>query len=317
MKIAALLCGNRWHYLDHLAPLSNRFSLPLFTDSISIKEHIDDWYPDVDCRWHNSAELPFILVSDFDAVVHCFSQTELRSYLFLAEQVQGRKLQSIWWPHGFSDKKNLDGLLHESCVWSYSNFFSERCRKAGYKGSLYQRGNVRLDYYLAHAYFYKKALQKLFEELPRQKIYLFAPTWNDYEGPSGYSFLDTLIQTWPDEINLIVKPHPNINKMPYIPPRVNIHCLTSFAPIYPLLEKVDGLITDRSSIAYDHFFFEKPTLFLLEKSMPKTAMHSCGYCYSSATSLIKDLAKDPKKLVQSFIPIRIQLYRKAYSKEHV
>ena len=98
------------------------------------------------------------------------------------------------------------------------------------------------------------------------KIFLYMPTWRNYKcdlfidhGFILNNFDDFLIK---NRSILIVKVHPNdTKKYKYLVKSKNIIFQTNIDDIYPILQNIDVLLTDYSSIYVDFLLLNKPIIF--------------------------------------------------------
>lgn len=289
-QTAAFLFGDDLHYLDHLLPLSNLLKIPLYTDREEIKEWAELYYPGSDCRVENPLELIPSLLATYKHIISCYPQRELTMYTHMHKN----SAHFHWLPHGYSDKENLLMCREESAIFSYGKAFQKKILSTGFTGNFHQIGNYRASYFSQNHPFYENLKKEFCPE--GKRIFLFAPTWEDYEKNSSIHLLDRLIDSLPEEVHLLIKLHPNTisrdplywDKRKWMEKRSNLSYIHEITTIYPLLDWVDLLITDLSSIAYDMLFFQKPIFFLWEKDQPK-AIHKTGY-----------LVKNPEEIVEMY-----------------
>ncbi len=314
MRYATFLYGEDFHYLDHLAPLSALLKIPFVTTEETIYEMASSHYPDVKPLYFDALEVTHALLQDFDAIIYSFTAKHFHNFFSFAQDRSGKKLKTIWCPHGNSDKDNLGSLMDEPKILIYGKKMEVILKQKNVHSPSFTVGNYRLTYYQKNKGFYEKILQKLLSSLPSENpTYLYAPTWEDYENNSSWKdFFPYLLKTLPDSVNLIIKPHPNTwMKNPFEIERIfypyetkkNILLLTDFMPVYPLLEKIDAYIGDYSSIGYDFLFFNKPMFFITDKKSP---MSSCGHHLEKNFSF--HLMEEKRKEDSLFTPYRKKLY---------
>ena len=104
MKLAALLFGHALHHLDHLAPLCHFLKIPLLVTDSAVQETAEFFYPGILVHELTPLELSYHCVETYDGLISCLSRDLLDSLFLVAEEDQGKKLISIWCPHGNSDK---------------------------------------------------------------------------------------------------------------------------------------------------------------------------------------------------------------------
>ncbi len=163
-------------------------------------------------------------------------------------------------------------------------------------------GNYRLAYYEKHRTHY----ENLLPPLQKTATLLWAPTWNDREKSSSFpKAITPLLRALPDHWQLIIKLHPHLYHQcdaavtalkSEIEARINIHLIEEFPPIYPLLDKADLYIGDRSSIGYDFLAFDRPMLFF-DRPNSKLPLLSCGQTlpYLDPYPIIAEALKTPQK----------------------
>ena len=139
-----------------------------------------------------------------------------------------------------------------------------------------------------------------------------------------------MIDTLPENWNLIVKPHPNTLEKPEKLERLihqaeskpHVLVLKTFPPIYPILDFVDTYLGDMSSIGYDFLSFKKPMFFLNQNKRdpqkdPGLYLFKCGHIiepddYRYIFSLIEEnLPTDEKQ----FQKIREEVYSYVFGSE--
>lgn len=261
MRIAGLIYDDSAHYLDHLGPCCALLKCPLILCEPSLAELARYYYPDLEVLG-----IPLWELKLPKTVLSCDSQPILQAAF------PSQKTQSIWLPHGNSDKgwggayaRTLD---HEKASLVYGQKIIDFLSPP----NPIRIGNFRREYSLKH---------KPFFPLPEGDKFLYAPTWDDDN--SFWKAFDSLALQLPDTAHLLVKLHPNtlrkfepeieILKGRYAK-RKNIHFLPNIPPIYPLLEQCSAYIGDMSSIGYDFLSFDRPLYFL--HANPILPLHQCG-----------------------------------------
>ncbi len=113
----------------------------------------------------------------------------------------------------------------------------------------------------------------------------YLPTWRDDDPefilkaiPDFQRLNDALVSA---NVLLVIKLHPN-NNVP-LPESSNIRTLSSGVDMYPLLQQVDGVITDFSSIMFDYAILEKPIYFYATDIESYTANRGFYFEYSEVT----------------------------------
>lgn len=118
----------------------------------------------------------------------------------------------------------------------------------------------------------KRAEMQKYELDPEKPTVLYAPTWNDGLGNTSIPrFGLEVIGGAPDDINLVVKLHPNTlryDKKHYpklkeaAEKKANV-VLIDYAPdIIPVMAMADLMIGDISSVTHEFIIFQRPLIFL-------------------------------------------------------
>lgn len=281
MRFAGLIYGSDSHHLDHVAVLCRILDCPLVVTDPDIANASAKYYPNLEIIHEEPLEVSAKLVEKYDLIFSCLPRPLIDDLLFLPQIMQGKKLPSIWLPHGNSDKGRktlfMEGLQHEDMLFIYGHQMLQFLEdKKIFKPSIFL-GNYRYQFYQENRDFYLPMVKKEilhFLNKKTTKVLLYAPTWQDQENSSSFlSACPLLLERLPKEFSLIVKPHPNLfiqygnlleelmQKYSHLP---NVLFLKDFPPIYPLLDQVDVYIGDMSSIGYDFLAFDRPLFFLNE-----------------------------------------------------
>ncbi len=126
---------------------------------------------------------------------------------------------------------------------------------------------------------------------PSKKTILYAPTWHDRALNSSWkSFRNVFVVNIPANLNVIVKPHPNISR--YMEKQLNefrkrllcspnTRLFENSSDTVPLMAASDLLIGDVSGITREYLAFKRPFVFLSNKprllwSKKKTRLWNCG-----------------------------------------
>lgn len=299
-KSAGFIFGPEAHYVDHLATLCSLLKIPLIITEEEIAALCQKYYPDLEVRLASYQEAPAQLVALFDQLFCCTPRLLFDEVFFFAQKLLGKRLKTIWCPHGNSDKGHLfpfmEALENEEIALVYGqkmiDFLAQKRVLQNLKSTVVT-GNYRHLFYQNHKNFYDEIISKeILSKVERSsKMILFAPTWQDSEKSS--SFFDAcplLLQQLPEDCSLIVKLHPHLKKQEEFrtvslikewekDPRILF--LEDFPPIYPLLDLVDMYIGDMSSIGYDFLAFNKPMFFLNQNNRdvrvdPGLFLFRCG-----------------------------------------
>ena len=241
--------------------------------------------------------------------VRCFENVEeIRDYLI------ANKIQIIVYPD-FSMRcfRDLDGVKHvqvfhgisdksfdyQRKVLEYDLFFIpgmdayERYRRRGLlkKGTGVLVGCTKLDRVFQGTLKREEVLGRLGLD-PGRKTVLYAPTWVKDSGfsSSWKKFRNAFLQNKPDDVNLIVKLHPNIKR--YRAGEVEIfkeritriegaRFFDSLPDVVPLMAAADLLAGDVSSVTREFLSFKRPFVFLSNRprwlwKRSKIALWECG-----------------------------------------
>jgi len=296
---AGLIAGPYPHHLDHLAPLCALLDIPLIVTEPDIHEAALLFYPMLTCQLILMPQVAEALFSSFDVLFSSLPKPFLDQLFFIPRLKSPKKLQTIWVPHGNSDKGHasffMEGLAQENRALVYGNkmidFLKEKKAHSNLQ-SVIMIGNYRLTFYQKHRLFYDRlAQEKILNAFsPGKQTVLYAPTWNDAENSSSLlTVYPALLASLPKEWNLMIKLHPHHLAQPHeliplkeeIKKHSRVKLIESFPPIYPLLSAATLYLGDHSSIGYDFLSFKKPMFFLNQnkrdaKTDPGLYLFRCG-----------------------------------------
>jgi hypothetical protein len=301
-KACALLFGFDLHHVDHIAPLAHFLSIPLIVTESSIKDCIEKHYPSMQIILKSPLEFAAYILDRFSLLFTTLPRQMIDPLFFFDEQKHQKKMHTFWVPHGNSDKDNLGALTKEKLLLIYGKQMEDTLKRHGILQRTYKTvkmGQLRYHYFDLHRSFFKPIT------LPKkQKTILYAPTWGNSD---LYKDLEILLNTVPENYNLIVKLHPNTSfHLNIKKKKENVLFLDLYPPIFPLLEQVDYYVGDHSSIAYDFLRYERPLFFFSNK---KTPIHFTG-----KTILSKDLFQEIEK-ADTYQEARKELYQYAFKKD--
>lgn len=312
---AALLSGPFFHHLDHLAPIAYFLDIPLYIDDPETFQLGKKFYPKVTIK----KGIPTITTLGENFSTLFLSTKHAGAELKPAFEVLGfSHMKFCYLPHGQSDKglsnpEMLSITNHEfACIYGKrQRTLVKSCKE------LIEIGNFRLAYYKEHQEFLDQITEEyIFKKFQKkQNTILYAPTWQDSEHQTTFfTEWKELIETLPDEYNLIIKLHPLLEKhhpahvhsaLGYHLKKPNVQILFEYPLIYPLLSRIDVYLGDYSSIGYDFLYFNKPMFFLGKE---KTPLYDCGKHLTKAKDLISSLSNQ-EDLYQK----RKDLYKYAFS----
>ncbi|MFI5335104.1 MAG: CDP-glycerol glycerophosphotransferase family protein, partial [Chlamydiales bacterium] len=271
----------------------------------------------------------------FDTLITALPQSLIREIFFFAEKLLGKTLQTIWAPHGNSDKGHLapfmEGLRSETCAFVYGEKMVDFLREKGALNQLERTiyiGNYRKRFADLHQDFYRKLVEsKIFSNLSQKnRTILFAPTWEDAEDSSSFfSAAPLLINQLPEHFNLIIKPHPNLRwqrggdalTLLSTLRKPNLRVIWDFPLIYPLLERIDIYLGDLSSIGYDFLSYNRPLFFFRNtKVNPSLFLFRCGTeIPESSLEQIYPFIEEHLANDQTFSSIRKEAYTYTFGRD--
>jgi hypothetical protein len=282
------------------------------------------YYPDLELLYWDCLEAPFEVVRSFDILFYSTPRCMFDEVFFIAEATLRKKIKTIWLPHGNSDKGHasplMEGLKDEETLLVYGPKMVDFLKNKNVLCPTISLGNFRLEYYRRHKKFYDSLIQEL--ALPSMRTILYAPTWQDGENSTSFfQVAKDLIQQLPSDVLLLIKLHPNLEKDIRILQFVlqnethpNIHFLSGFTPVYPILERTDLYLGDMSSVGYDFLSFNRPMFFFnptsRDPSDPGLYLHRCGLTIQP-DQIFNFLAQDQSYLTQ----VREETYAYTFGKQ--
>lgn len=319
IKGAALQTGKNNGFLDHLAPLADLMNVPCLVNDYSNLNKMHQFYPQISSYYIQDLSLQY-LMEHFEVIFEC--QARFHPLHKMAKDFYQSSLRTVFAPHGNSDKgffspKNFFyHFMKNDITLIYGNHMVDALKKLDYWNHIKAPllvGNYRYLFYHKYQTFYDQlAFHQIFSHLPKNNpTILYAPTWKDVENST--SFFDMgqkIIDDLPDNYNLIIKIHPNLETRDphlYYPllgsiekkKKKNLLLLPEFPPIFPILSSTDIYLGDFSSIGYDFLMFQRPMFFIDVHKRPKTHrsifLHQCG----------EQIPSDLKTNIFSFIEKRI------------
>ena len=335
---AGLIYGPELHHLDHLAPLCCLMDMPLIVTEEKIAELAKRYYPALTVVLSDYMSVPQYLVSHFDIAFYSMPRDLFDEIFFFSQKLNQKRIHTIWCPHGNSDKGNnifyMEALKKEEAALIYgkqmTDFLKRKFVFDQLKGYVLTH-NFRYQFYLKHRSFYDSiAAEKILNRLPKaEKIFLYAPTWQDYERSSSFSDATTpFIKNLPENYNLIIKLHPNLHLQEEMQidemiakyqDQENLLFLIDFPPIYSLLNIVDVYIGDMSSIGYDFLTFDRPMFFLNQSG--RDVQNDLGlYLFRCGIEIKADQYSEVYKIIdqyfnfelRNFSEIRKEVYAYAF-----
>jgi hypothetical protein len=278
------LPGKGIHLVDHIGPVCIGMDIPLLFTDEQHYQIASRYYPELKPELVDAEYVaPDSLTANYEIIFspnYC-DRTLFKDLFGPAEQLYGKQMRWVYCSHGNSDKGQAYYLMEmyaeEDIVLLYGQRMMDFLKEKDvlHKVQNYViTGNYRYPYYRKHQAFYDAIIEEeVFSRLPKgKKNILYAPTWNR-EDTSFFSACASLCDHLPEDFNLIVKIHPEIESENYgaayqmtsrYENRANILFLRDFPLIYPLLARTDIYVGDMSSIGYDFLLFNKPMFFLNE-----------------------------------------------------
>lgn len=274
------------NHLDHLVPLSTQLQIPIILTDEKLEPLLQKFYPKTLYHLIQKNDInPATCATWFDLILTTETQ-------WAAKFASIQPFRYVYLPHGHSDKTaplSPKNFINQGDLYFYygrqmlKTLQSQQLLKSS--NHAIAIGNFRLAFYQENKPFYDQLVKQeiLSKFNPSNPTFLYAPTWNDK--PHTSSFLDyylPLIQQLPNDINLIIKVHPLLeNEYPshvlYLKElsqkKTNLSLLIKTPIIYPILDHINALISDNSSIHYDYLAFNKP-LFLTEAK--RRLIDRCG-----------------------------------------
>lgn len=269
------------HYLDHLAPVCKLMDVPIMlTDDLDIYA-AKKYYPDIEVISLPFEEFqPDLLASNYDVLYYSdlWHRDTFKQKFEDLNAKYHKKMRGVHCPHGFSDKAfYLKKAAFEDITLVYGQHMLDLFRNNGVLDVLHAYvvvGNLRYHYYKKHKEFFDKiAHEEVFSKFEKQQpIILYAPTWKDLEQTTSFfDAADELFEQLPDEYNLLVKLHPQLELndtaayyriLGKYEKQPNLLFIKDIPIVYPLLAQTDIYIGDASAVGYDFLVFNRPMFFL-------------------------------------------------------
>jgi CDP-glycerol glycerophosphotransferase (TagB/SpsB family) len=193
-----------------------------------------------------------------------------------------RRVKFVQIFHGTSDKSynfNRESVHYDLVCLAGKKMLDDFNRKSLNKNNnCVITGNLKTDRIFNNFHMRDAEIRKLGLN-PLKKNVLYAPTWMDKMGNSSFKKFGVLLPLYfPEEFQLTIKLHPNLFN--YQEPLVhilkeniakkkNIVLLETSKKIYdiiPVMAAADQLITDVSGVSYEYIAFQRPMIFLDNKS---------------------------------------------------
>ncbi|MEC7840270.1 MAG: CDP-glycerol glycerophosphotransferase family protein [Chlamydiota bacterium] len=339
-KCVALNYASHSHYNDHLVPVCAIMNMPLIVVDENDCATCKKYYPDVDVILAEYDEFnPEYLIQNFDVLFmsDLWDRDVFKEKFQPLEKKYHKNIRNVHVPHGYSDKGfYLRKAAREDITLIYGQNMLDMFRHEGVLHELQHyviTGNYRLTYYRTHQTFFDKIVQEevLSKFDKKRKTILYAPTWMDLEETSTYfDFIGHVLDTIPEDYNIIVKPHPQLELddtalyyqiLGKYQDHPQVHFLIDFHLIFPILNVSDIYIGDMSSIGYDFLHFNRPMFFLNKdnrnpKRDRRSFLYNCGvdikkHQFPRLYEIIGEHLHDDKK----YKNIRAEVYEYTFGKE--
>lgn len=239
----------------------------ILTDGVDSYHTIQTEYPRVDVEYYTNMEqvIDRTLELEPHVVVHCDYH-----YHQFAEKIRAVYVQVF---HGTSDKKyNYSNQLKP---YDFMLLAGEKMREDMKSSGRLTPSNHRVVGYSKLDPVFRGELDK--DEamkslnLPGDRpVVLYAPTWRDGHGHSSIGpFSKALLENVPDDIELVIKLHPNtVRDTKYYElfkkhsKKANVKLIAYASNIIPIMAASDLLITDISTVSHEFLAFQRPMVFL-------------------------------------------------------
>lgn len=260
----------------------------IYTDSIESYNFIREDYPQLEVRYLESKKMIKEVLQEAGVKVIVYPDYHIRFF----KELSGVKHVQVF--HGTSDK-TYD--FHRE-ILEYDLFFipGEEAFKRYKRKNLLKKGNGILIGYPKLDRIFRGDLSREEELLklgmdPGRKTVLYAPTWRDRAFNSSWNkFRVTVVEDIPEEINLIIKLHPNLKRCNpdevdeysfLVKKRKNTLLLDLTPDIVPIMAASDLLISDVSAVTREYLAFRRPFVFLSNKprwlwNRKKISLWECG-----------------------------------------
>lgn len=322
---------NQPQYTDHLATLCCLLEIPLLFGDEEMLQQAQSLYPGLHTEWFGGNTAPFAeLVANYEAffISDIWSQEEYMQLFGRAEQALHKQVRLLHCPHGYSDKdfwllraaEEDIALVYGPRLWNQLQALPME-RHAAYV----RTGNFRYAYYRQHQETLDAHVARdVFSQFARKQLTaLYAPTWKDLDNSTSFFEASALLlESLPEEWNLVVKLHPNLEAealaevyalLAQHEGRPNVAFVRHYPLVYPILAGCAVYIGDRSAVGYDFLAFDRP-LFFLNPEERRDYLAQCGLTIApqEASSLFDFIAKEKPERLSS---IRKKVYREAFGEE--
>lgn len=263
---------NEVAFLDHIVPFLQIMGFPLLVCDPYLKELVEIYYPPMEVIVASDYCLDPLL-EPYDTYIYTEHYRRATGFFQFGSFYANGFARSIFLFHGNSDKYRdiywIEQLAGEDIVLVYGQQFFDWIKEKGVAskiGKIIFCGNYRLVFYQKMRHFFKLTISG------RTKA-LYAPTWTSpVLTCDRRRYFSNVLDVYEGllkalrGVDLYVKLHPYFEKL--MPTEAALISQSNFGPpIYPILEEMDFLIGDFSSISYDFLYFQRP-IFLFKEKKP-------------------------------------------------
>jgi CDP-glycerol glycerophosphotransferase (TagB/SpsB family) len=266
------------HQIGFITELLQKLNGILYTDSQLSRSLIAKDFPSINIDYRETIQE--IMKSMREDGIKILILQDFHYKTFRALKEEGVKFVQIF--HGTSDKTynfNRESVHYDLVCLAGKKMLEDFNRKGLNKNNnCIITGNLKTDRIFNKFHKRDDEIQKLGLD-PAKKNVLYAPTWMDKMGNSSFKkFGVTMPHYFPDEYQLTIKLHPNlfnyqeamVRKLKnIIGKKKNTILLENSKKIYdiiPVMAASDLLITDVSGVSYEYIAFQRPIIFLDNKS---------------------------------------------------
>ncbi len=272
--------ANSPHYLPTVLPLLKETGGLLLTSCRTVERHIRRYYEELGMeKNYPGKHYDVVYVRNVRYISRDLSSLQVNIVvhpsfsLHYFRGMDGLKHVQIF--HGTSDKPfNFHrSLAHYDLIVVPGPKMKKDIEKRGLTDSsrIAVIGYPKIDSFL-HSPFDREGFTERKGLDGTRKTVLYSPTWDDPDGYSSFSRCIVTILRNLKDVNIIIKPHPNILKYrpwqlfkAYIVKGKNAFFCTKSTSILPFMAVSDVLITDISSVAHEYLPFNRPIVFLNPK----------------------------------------------------
>jgi len=276
------------HGIPYVAYIAYEIDGIIYTDSEKTYKFIKKDHPELQVKYFNTVEKIKQHMVQSGVKVIIYPDYHIRFF----KNLTGVKHIQIF--HGLTDKKYhfIKDVLNYDLFFIPGNDDYKRYEERGLlkKGTGILIGYPKLDRVFRGEIKKDEELIKL-KLAPTKKTVLYAPTWLDRALNSSWKkFRKVFTKNIPENINLIVKLHPNIKRYreeeveefsKYLKPFKNARLFDFIPDPIPLMAASDLLISDVSGITREFLAFKRPFVFLSNKpkwlwNKQKIKLWECG-----------------------------------------